>query len=105
MNLKFKQTFVHNLCKFAKNTFMNETNINLLIEIMGWVATILIVGAFALNSFGKINSTSKQYQLANLIGGIFFIINTIHHQAYPSTVVNVVWVVIAIVALLKLRKQ
>jgi hypothetical protein len=83
---------------------MNEITINLLIEITGWIATVLIVGAFALNSFGKIDATSKQYQFANLIGGIFFIINTIHHKAYPSAVVNVVWVIIAIVALLKLKK-
>jgi hypothetical protein len=74
------------------------------VETIGWLASILIVGAFALNSFGKISSTSKIYQLANLIGGIFFIINTIHHKAYPSAVVNVVWVIIAIVALLKLKK-
>lgn len=75
------------------------------VETIGWIASILIVGAFALNSFGKIDSTSKLYQLANLIGGIFFIINTVHHKAYPSAVVNVVWVIIAIVALLKLRKS
>lgn len=74
------------------------------VEITGWIASILIVGAFALNSFGKISATSKWYQLANLIGGIFFIVNTVYHKAYPSAVVNVVWVIIAISALLKLRK-
>ncbi len=83
---------------------MNETTINLIIDVTGWIATVLIVGAFALNSFGKIESSSKYYQFANLIGGIFFIINTIHHKAYPSAVVNIVWVIIAIVALLKLKK-
>ncbi len=75
------------------------------VEIIGWIATILIVGAFALNSFGKIEATSKYYQFANLIGGIFFIINTIHLKAYPSAVVNVVWVIITISALLKLKKS
>jgi hypothetical protein len=74
------------------------------VEIIGWIASILIVGAFALNSFGKIASTSKLYQLANLVGGIFFIINTVYHQAYPSAFVNVVWVIIAISALLKLKR-
>ena len=74
------------------------------VETIGWIASILIVGAFALNSFGKIASTSKLYQLANLIGGIFFIVNTIYHKAYPSAVVNVVWVIIAVSALLKLKK-
>ncbi len=74
------------------------------VETIGWIASILIVGAFALNSFGKIASTSKLYQLANLVGGIFFIVNTVYHEAYPSAVVNVVWVIIAVSALLKLRK-
>ena len=75
------------------------------VETIGWIASILIVGAFALNSFGKIDSTSKLYQLANLIGGIFFIVNTVYHEAYQSAFVNVVWVIVAIVALLKLRKS
>jgi hypothetical protein len=74
------------------------------VETIGWIASILIVGAFALNSFGKIASTSKLYQLANLVGGIFFIVNTVYHKAYPSAVVNVVWVIIAVSALLKLKK-
>jgi hypothetical protein len=75
------------------------------VETIGWIASILIVGAFALNSFGKITSTSKLYQLANLVGGIFFIVNTVHHKAYPSAVVNVVWVIIAVSALLKSKKS
>jgi hypothetical protein len=74
------------------------------VETIGWIASILIVGAFALNSFGKIASTSKLYQIANLVGGIFFIVNTVYHKAYPSAVVNVVWVIIAVSALLKLKK-
>ena len=60
------------------------------VETIGWIASILIVGAFALNSFGKIPATSKLYQLANLVGGIFFIVNTVYHKAYPSAIVNVV---------------
>lgn len=80
---------------------MNE----IIIEILGWIASIIIVGAFALNSLNKISSNSTVYQLANLIGGIFFIVNTIHHKAYPSAMVNVVWVFIALFALLKNKKS
>lgn len=75
------------------------------VETIGWIASILIVGAFALNSFGKISAISKWYQLANLVGGIFFIVNTVYHKAYPSAVVNVVWVIIAVSALIKLKKS
>ena len=80
---------------------MNE----ILIEITGWIGSILIVGAFGLNSLGKVKSTSLWYQLANLIGGICFIINTLHHQAYPSAFVNVVWVFIAIFSIFKNKKD
>lgn len=77
----------------------------LFVEIIGWIGSVLIVGAFALNALNKISSTSINYQLANLFGGICFILNTLEHKAYPSVFVNVVWVVIAITAILKARKQ
>ncbi len=75
------------------------------VEIIGWIGSILIVGAFALNALNKISSTSINYQLANLFGAICFIINTLEHKAYPSVFVNVVWVVIAVIAIIKARKK
>ena len=73
----------------------------MLIEILGWTASALIVGSYALNISGKLPTTSKLYVWANIFGGLFFVINTFYHQAYPSMVVNIVWVIIAIVMLLK----
>ena len=66
------------------------------IEIMGWIASLLIVGSYALNITGKLSASSKTYVLANIIGGIFFVVNTYYHHAYPSMFVNVIWVIIAI---------
>jgi len=76
----------------------------LLIEILGWIASVLIVGAYYFNIKGKISSSSKTYVLANLFGGIFFVINTFYHHAYPSMAVNVIWVLIAITAIFKKEK-
>lgn len=73
----------------------------ILIETLGWIASILIVGSYALNLWGKIEANSKTYIWANIIGGLFFVINTYYHHAYPSTVVNTIWVLIAIGLLLK----
>mgnify|MGYP006929203269 CR=1 FL=1 len=78
---------------------------NMTIEIMGWIASVLIVGSYALNITGKLETTSKWYIWANIIGGFFFIINTYFHQAYPSMFVNIVWVIIAIVMLNKKDKN
>ena len=79
--------------------------LDLIVEIMGWIGSILIVGSYALNITGRLAATSKLYVLANIIGGIFFVVNTYFHQAYPSMFVNIVWVIIAILMLNKKDRQ
>ena len=75
------------------------------IEVLGWIASVLIVGSYALNMTGKLAANSKIYVVANLVGGLFFVLNTYYHQAYPSMLVNFIWVIIAIVMLLKKDKN
>jgi hypothetical protein len=74
---------------------------NIFIEVIGWIASLLIVGSYALNITGKLSASSIIYVSANIIGGIFFVINTYYHNAYPSMLVNACWVVIAIYMLSK----
>jgi hypothetical protein len=78
---------------------------NIFIEILGWMASVLIVGSYALNITGKLHTDSKVYVWANIFGGLFFVINTYFHQAYPSMVVNIVWVIIAIVMIVKKKTK
>ena len=78
---------------------------SILIECLGWIASILIVGSYALNITGKLEAKSKTYVIANMVGGLFFVVNTYYHQAYPSMLVNIVWVIIAIVMIIKKKKQ
>ena len=77
---------------------------NYFVEIIGWVGAVLIIGAYYLNINGKIKSTSAWYIVSNLLGGFFFTINTFVHHAYPSMIVNIIWVFIAVVALFKKEK-
>ena len=78
---------------------------DIFVEIMGWIGSVIIVGSYALNITGRLATTSKLYVLANIIGGLFFVVNTYFHQAYPSMFVNIVWVIIAIVMLSKKDKN
>ena len=80
-------------------------SLELLIEILGWIASVLIVGSYALNITGKLPASSKIYVLANIIGGVFFVVNTYYHKAYPSMFVNVVWVIIAIYMISKKKSN
>ena len=77
---------------------------DIFIEVIGWIGAVLIVGAYSLNINGKLSSRSVIYIISNLVGGIFFTINTLVHHAYPSMLVNIIWVVIAIAALMKKDK-
>lgn len=78
---------------------------DIIIEIIGWIASVLIVGSYALNISGRLQTNSKWYVWANIVGGAFFVINTYFHQAYPSMVVNFIWVIIAIVMIAKKPKD
>jgi hypothetical protein len=73
-------------------------------EILGWCGSLLVIGAYALNSYQKIQSSSVRFQLMNLVGGVLLIVNSIYKEAYPFTFINSVWVVIAVTSLLKNRK-
>lgn len=73
----------------------------LFIEIIGWLGAIFVLTAYILLSINKISSKGHWYQILNLLGAIFLIINTFYLKAYPSMFVNVVWVGIAILGMYK----
>lgn len=79
--------------------------IELLIDILGWVGGAMVVVAYFLISSGKANAKSVLFQVLNLLGSIFLIINTYAKGAYPSAVVNVIWVGIALYGFYRIFKN
>jgi hypothetical protein len=73
----------------------------LFLDIIGWIGSIEVIVAYALISQQKIKGNSYIYQWLNLTGAIFLIANTVYYGAWPSAFINVVWVGIAMHALLK----
>jgi hypothetical protein len=73
--------------------------------MLGWTGSIMVVAAYGLNSYQKIKSDSLLFYLLNLVGGVFLIIYSIYYTAYANTFINVVWVIIAIPALIQLVKR
>lgn len=73
----------------------------IIIDVLGWIGSILVVAAYALNISGRLNSNSNFYLWANLVGSVCLIVNTLFHDAIPSAVVNIVWVGIAIWGMVK----
>ena len=78
----------------------------MLIEILGWLGSIMVILAFALNIYKRLDSDSVTYYFLNIAGSSLLIINTVYHHAIPSAMVNVVWVLIVVMAIFnKSRRQ
>ena len=77
----------------------------LLIEVAGWAAALLILAAYALLTAGKVDAQSPLYQGMNAAGAIGFIINTSAHGAWPSAALNVVWLAIGAIALVRIVRR
>jgi len=73
------------------------------IDIFGWIGSAEVVIAYAMNSYQRMRSDSPVYQWLNLSGSIFLMINTAWYGAYPSAMVNVVWLFIAMSSLIKIK--
>ena len=70
------------------------------IEALGWLGAVLLVIAYAIVSSERVHGRSKLYQSLNITAGVLLGVNTAWHHAWPSMVVNVIWVIIAAVALM-----
>lgn len=62
-----------------------------IIDILGWIGSILLISAYWLNSKNLISAQTKVYQLLNIAGSLTLMINTFYYGAYPSGLVNIVW--------------
>lgn len=72
---------------------------NLIVDMLGWLGAVILLSAYGLVSIRKLEGDSVPYQLLNLAGGLFLIVNTVYYGAYPSSTVNLVWSLIAILTL------
>ena len=75
------------------------TLVELAVEAAGWIGAGLILLAYLLLSMGKVTGQSPLYQGMNIVGAAGFIINGWWHDALPSAVLNVIWMMIGGVAL------
>src|SRR3546814_20806545 len=74
------------------------------IEVIGWSAAVLILAAYALLSFGKIEARGRVYQGMNVLGAAGFIVNSGYHGALPNAALNVIWVAVGLITLWSIRR-
>ena len=78
------------------------TPLEIAVEVAGWIGALLILLAYLMVTVGKLTGQSLAFQWMNLIGAAGFVINGWWHRALPSAALNVLWMLIAGVALWQL---
>lgn len=74
--------------------------------MLGWVGSFAYLLAYLLLSLNKLKSSQKAYHILNIIGALGLTVNAVFIQDYPNVLVNIVWGVIAIMAIwLIVRKK
>lgn len=71
-------------------------------DLMGWIGMVLVLLAYILLSTGKIKN-GMLYQFLNLFAGIFMAIGLFPKNAWFSFTLQVVWALVAIISILKLK--
>jgi len=70
-------------------------------QVVGWLGASLVVLAYILVSSKKVKGSDTSYQALNLVGALGVGVNALHQHAWPSFAIQIVWGVIAVVALLQ----
>ena len=80
---------------------------NTLIDIVGWIGAVALLLAYTFISTRRLEGDSASYQLLNLGGSAFLMVNSFFYGAYPSSIVNIVWISIAMFTLFakKFKRQ
>ena len=73
-------------------------------DIVGWTGMVLVLIAYALLSTDKIKN-GILYQLLNLIAGIFMAIGLFPKNAWFSFTLQIIWAIIALITIFKIKKR
>ncbi len=78
---------------------------DIVIETVGWIGAICVLGAYILLSTGRLSGDSVFFHALNIVGALGFVVNTYAHGAIPSMVLNIIWAGVGGYALLKIARS
>jgi hypothetical protein len=76
----------------------------ILIEIIGWYGALAILLAYTLVSFEIIHSQSIEYQMLNFTGALGIFAVSFQKKVYQAATLNIVWALIALIALISILR-
>lgn len=72
------------------------------VKIIGWLGTVLLIGAYGANSLGYLDSSSILYPILNLLAAIFLGIRVFADKNYSNFILEIFWGIIAILSIAKI---
>ena len=79
--------------------------VEIAVEVAGLTGALLILLGYLAITTGKLTGDSALYQWINVAGATGFVVNGWWHGAIPSAALNIVWLLIGSVALIRLRRR
>lgn len=70
-------------------------------ESAGWIGVLSILIAYALLTFGFLSADQAAYHILNLVGGAGIIIDALADKNYQPAVLNLIWAMIAVYAIIR----
>ena len=71
-------------------------------QFIGWYGVAAIIAAYILISFEIASAKSLIFQLLNFTGALGIIIETYYKRDYQPLVINIFWLLFALVALMRI---
>lgn len=68
-------------------------------EILGWAATVLLVGAYALVATHRLDARSPLYHVLNVVGAIGLVSYSIYKMAWPQVALNAFWGAVGVIGI------
>jgi hypothetical protein len=75
--------------------------VDTLITVVGWLGAALLLLAYGMTSAGRLPPEGVRFQTLNLVGALTLTVNSGYHGAWPSAALNIVWIGIGLVALVR----
>lgn len=73
--------------------------------IIGSIGVSLLLGAFFLNLFNYMKAKSKVYAIMNIFGAALSAYSSYIIHFYPFVILEGVWAIVALIALIKMLKK
>ncbi|ERM81785.1 hypothetical protein P872_19210 [Rhodonellum psychrophilum GCM71 = DSM 17998] len=72
---------------------------------LGWLGAVCFLASYYLLITKKWKSSSFKYHLANLLGALFLVVNTLYDTSFPSVFINLCWAAMAVLGMVVDRKS